>query len=190
MRGFLDLELYLRSHLVPDQDGRGLVEALVLDGPEPTSVTPEDLRSRGVSVAEAYRVARANVRAAGRLRRVELYPDGAPVTVLYGDGLDTATHALWLDEHLDLPEAGALVALPHARALAVHPLRGGTDVRRAIGGLLRYARHEYETRSSPLSDQLYWWRAGELTHQPAVHTGTTITLAPTTDLAAVLDLRR
>lgn len=95
-------------------------------------------------------------------------PQGARLWSVYGDSPFVASKALVLPELArattgnDLPDAGALVALPGRNLLAFHPIEDGTVVD-AVNDLSAYALGAYEDGPGALSPRLYWWYQGQLT---------------------------
>jgi hypothetical protein len=167
--------------------GADLTETLLIDGDlNRTAITAATLDRWAVSATDAFRVARENVRTAGRLDRAKLMRDGMTITILYGRTPYAAAHTQWLGDYLDLDAHGALVVMPHRYLIGVYPMRGRVDAT-VIGGMLRFARHQHETGPAALSDQLYWCRDGVLTRQPAEHTAESIRFHPTPEFQAVID---
>jgi hypothetical protein len=93
---------------------------------------------------------------------VTLDDDVAPLFVLHGPSLFTATHALWADE-FEPPAApyGTLVAVPTRNAVLAHPIR---DARVAgiVEPMLDLARSAAEQDAAPLTTRLFWLREGRL----------------------------
>ncbi|MFN2523537.1 MAG: hypothetical protein ABR614_09555, partial [Mycobacteriales bacterium] len=84
---------------------------------------------------------------------------------------------------VDVPAAGALIALPTRHLLLVAPLRTRTLAVEAAQLLLLNADRIWSDGPWPLSPDLWWWRSGELLHLP----GTTTSLSPPVEFVRVLD---
>lgn len=178
----------------------GLVETVMtergsqpLPGGEPISAA--DALEWGVAEHVVFDAARANARAIAPLEAESFTIDGTGLVALFGPSHYTATHVLWLAEHLaEIPgytaANGALVVLPHRHLIAVHPIESAAVVA-AAGTLLRFAARQFETCPGPISDQLYWWHDGALHRLPSDSVGETLHLFPSDRFAALLDrLRR
>jgi len=177
----------------------GLVETVMtergsqpLPGGEPVSAG--DALEWGVTEHAVFDAARANARATAPLEAERFTIDGTGLIALFGPSHYTATHILWLAEHLaEIPgytEAnGALVVLPHRHLIAVHPIESSAVVD-AAGTLLRFAARQFETCPGPISDQLYWWHEGALHRLPSDSVGETLQVFPSTRFAALLDRLR
>jgi len=177
----------------------GLVETVMtergsqpLPGGEPVSAG--DALEWGVTEHAVFDAARANARATAPLEAERFTIDGTGLFALFGPSHYTATHILWLAEHLaaipGYTEAnGALVVLPHRHLIAVHPIESSAVVD-AAGTLLRFAVRQFETCPGPISDQLYWWYEGALHRLPSDSVGETLQVFPSTRFAALLDRLR
>ncbi|MEV5981859.1 Imm49 family immunity protein [Streptomyces sp. NPDC052114] len=95
-------------------------------------------------------------------------PEGALLQSVHGESHFVASKVLVLPELArattgrELPEAGALVALPRRNLLAFHPIVDGTVVD-AVNDLAAYAMGAHEDGPGGLSPRLYWWHRGRLT---------------------------
>lgn len=177
----------------------GLVETVMTErggrpflGGEP--VTGADAREWGVAEHVVFDAARANARAAAPLEAEGFTIDGTELIALFGASHYTATHILWLAEHLaEIPgyaaANGALVVVPHRHLIAVHPIESAAVVD-AAGTLLRFAARQFETCPGPISDQLYWWHEGALHRLPSDSVGETLQVFPSDRFAALLDRLR
>lgn len=177
----------------------GLVETVMTErgsqpflGAEPVSAA--DALGWGVAEHVVFDAARANARAAAPLEAEGFTIDGANLIALFGASHYTATHVLWLAEHLaEIPgyaaANGALVVLPHRHLIAVHPIESAAVVD-AAGTLLRFAARQFETCPGPISDQLYWWHEGALHRLPSDSVGETLQVFPSDRFAALLDRLR
>jgi hypothetical protein len=176
------VEVLLSEHARPGEPGAGLVGL-------------DRLEAWGVEAAEAFRVARQNVWAEGRLEREEFTLDDVPVTALFGAGHCATTNVFRLGEYLDgepdwMPEHGALVVLPHRHLLVVHVIESAAATAAAAGALVRFAGRQYETSPGPITDQLYWWRADSLCRLPSDCVGETLQIFPTAEFTDLLNRLR
>lgn len=177
----------------------GLVEAVMTEHghyllPGGELVAAGDAVGWGVTEHVVFEAARANARAAAPLEVERFTIDGAGLVALFGPSHYTATHVLWLSEHLaaipGYAEAdGALVVLPHRHLIAVHPIESAAVVD-AAGTLLRFAAQQFETCPGPITDQLYWWHDGALHRLPSDSVGETLQVFPSESFAALLDRLR
>jgi hypothetical protein len=173
----------------------GLVEAVMTEHgwhpiPGGELVAADDAAGWGVAEHVVFDAARANARAAAPLEAEGFTIDGTGLVALFGPSHYTATHVLWLTEHLaamsGYAEAnGALVVLPHRHLIAVHPIESAAVVA-AAGTLLRFAAQQFETCPGPISDQLYWWHDGALHRLPSDSVGETLQVFPSDNFAALL----
>jgi hypothetical protein len=171
-----DLTRLVGRHLNGD-----LVELLTVSS---RPVRPEEAGCWPLPSGQALERATRNVREHERLSAEPMDLAGTPVIRLSGPSPSAATHLRWLGAYLPLPADGVLVALPDARTLVVHPVEG-IGVVRAIERLRLLA-----AREDGLSDQVYWWHAGRLTHLRAdivLHDGQTrLVVSPPAEFAQVL----
>jgi len=115
---------------------------------------------------ELFVQALARVRSEPGLRldrhEVALEDDAAPLFVLHGPSVFTATHALWADEfEQPAPAYGTLVAVPTRNAVLAHPIRDAR-VSGVIEPMMDLARSAAEQDSAPLTTRLFWLRDGRL----------------------------
>jgi hypothetical protein len=93
---------------------------------------------------------------------VTLDDDVAPLFVLHGPSVFTATHALWADEfEPPAPAYGTLVAVPTRNAVLAHPIRDDRVVG-VVQAMLELAQSAAEQDPAPLSTRLFWLRDGRL----------------------------
>ena len=124
----------------------------------------------GGSEEELLAIGRANVRQEedrpGLVERMEVEP-GVVVDVFGGDSFYAATWGLWPgDLAPEVGEHGALVVMPFRHQVAVHALRSEQGAILAPGWMLRLAQLGVSDGVGPVSDQLFWWRDGRLSHLP------------------------
>jgi len=179
------------SGLVHRQPADGLIETLVYDLPGSVrTVPPEHVRGWGVPEEELFRMGLANVRAERPAPVLQTFDvgKGAVIQALVGDSFFTASHILFLEEHLEgSPEFGALVAVPHRHAALFYPI-ANLGVLAAVNSMIPIAFGMYQEGPGSLSSGIYWWRAGRLRLLPTKVTSQSITFSPPDDFVAeVLD---
>ena len=173
--------------LIHRQPADGLIETLVYDLPGSVrTVPPDHAKAWGVGVDELFRVGLDNVRAEKPAPVLQTFDvgKGAVIRALVGDSFFTASHILFLEEHLDgTPEFGALVAAPHRHAALFYPI---TDmgVLAAVNSMIPIAFGMYQEGPGSLSPGIYWWRAGRLMLLPTKVTAQSITFSPPDDFVA------
>ncbi|OIV39088.1 hypothetical protein BIV57_02350 [Mangrovactinospora gilvigrisea] len=143
----------------------GLIAALALDTPTTVRILDDpDVEQGGGE--QLWAAARANLLADPVERSWVAGPTGAPALLFAGESLFVASLALVLPEAMraagvELPEAGALLAMPTRHRLGVHPITDHLVVD-AVNDLGGYALHECNTGPGSLTPRLYWWRRGGL----------------------------
>jgi hypothetical protein len=168
-------------HRVPAE---GLIETLVYDLPGSVrTVPPDHVAKWGVEAEELFRIGLGNVRAEQPPPLLQTFDvgKGAAIQALVGDSFFTASHALFLEEHLRPPPAfGAVVAVPHRHAVLFHPI---TDMRviGAVNSMIPIAFGMYQEGPGSLSSGLYWWRDGKLKLLPSKVTAQSISFSPPPD---------
>ncbi|MFI6532392.1 hypothetical protein ACIBHY_08100 [Nonomuraea sp. NPDC050547] len=171
-----DLTRVVGRHLNGD-----LVELLSVG---PRLIRPEEAGCWPLPSAKALELASRNVREGERLTVESIELSGTPVTRLTGPSPTAPTHLRWLPDYLPVPRDGVLVVLPDPYTLLVHPVNG-LGVVRAIERLRLHA-----ARTDGMSDQVYWWHEGRLTHLRAdivLHEGhARLVVTPPPDFAQVL----
>lgn len=165
-------------HRVPAE---GLIETLVYDLPGSVrTVPPDHVQKWGVADDELFRIGLENVRLEQPppVRQQFDVGKGAVLQALVGDSFFTASHVLFLDEHLrPPPEFGAVVAVPHRHAVLFHPIE---DMRviGAVNSMIPIAFGMYQEGPGSLSAGLYWWRGGRLTLLPTKVNAQSISFSP------------
>lgn len=162
----------------------GLVEVLVAEvAGAVRAVPPSVVASWGVPADDLLDLGRGQVRAAGlpAARAVDL--GGVEALALESPSAFTATHVCWLGRCVDVPAAGALVALPTRHLLLCAPMTARGAALDAAQALLVNAEALEQAGPGPLSPDLWWWRAGSLVRLPGTPTG----LAPPLAFLEVLD---
>ena len=162
----------------------GLVEVLVaeLEGAVrslPTAVVDGWGAPRG----ELFVQARRQVLAAGLLTRRELDLEGVVLIALESGAPFAATHVHWLPSYVDVPAAGALVAMPTRHLMLVAPMVGRTQTLDAAQALLVNADRLWREGPGELSPDLWWWKPPELVLLP----GDPGSLSPPEAFLEVLD---
>jgi hypothetical protein len=165
-------------HRVPAE---GLIETLVYDLPGSVRTVPPDHVTRwGVPEDELFRIGLANVKAEQPPPVLQTFEvgKGAAIRALVGDSFFTASHALFLEDHLDPPSPfGAVIAVPHRHAVLFHAI---ADMRviAAVNSMIPIAFGMYQEGPGSLSPGLYWWRSGTLTALPSKVTAQSISFSP------------
>ncbi|MEV6177251.1 immunity 49 family protein [Streptomyces sp. NPDC052015] len=169
-----------------------LLAALALDTPESVRILADaDVARAGLDALRA--AGRANLLAAPVEYTPVPGPSGALLHSVHGDSHFVASKALVLPELVrevtgrDLPEAGALVAVPTRHLLAFHPIVDGTVVD-AVNDLGAYAFGAYQDGPGALTPRLYWWHRGRLVCLTSFdHDSRTLSVVPPPEL---LDLMK
>lgn len=169
------------SGLVHREPAEGLIETLVYDLPGSVRTVPPDHATRwGVPEDELFRIGLANVKAERPPPVAQTFDvgKGAVIRALVGDSFFTASHVLFLEDHLDpRPEFGAVIAVPHRHAVLFHAI---VDMRvvAAVNSMIPIAYGMYQEGPGSLSPGLYWWRPGSLTALPSKVTAQSISFSP------------
>jgi len=199
VRAALKVRLYHRDYLAQmGEDGlihrtpaQGLVETLVYDLPGSVrTVPPDHARNWRVPEAELFRLGLDNVKAErpAPARQTFGVGKGATIQALVGESFFTASHALFMEEHLSDPARyGALVAVPHRHAVLFHPIHD-FRVMAAVNSMIPIAFGMYQEGPGSVSAGLYWWKGGKLTLLPTKVTSQSVTFSPPDDFVRnVLD---
>jgi hypothetical protein len=140
----------------------GLIEVIVADTPTTVrTVLTADTTHWPVRGAELFALGRSGVRSDGPLERDDQPVAGQIVTVLEGPTFYAATHLAWLDDYLELGQAGALVVIPNRGTIAAHAIRDA-GANAVVAHLSGFARQGYEDGPGSLSPEVFWWRRGRL----------------------------
>lgn len=177
--------------LIHRTPAEGLVETLVYDLPGSVrTVPPDHARNWRVPEADLFRLGLENVKAERPAPAKQVFDvgKGATIQALVGDSFFTASHALFLEEHLpDSAGYGALVAVPHRHAVLFHPIRD-FRVMAAVNSMIPIAFGMYQEGPGSLSAGLYWWKGGKLLLLPTKVTSQSVTFSPPDDFVRdVLD---
>ncbi|MFK4069822.1 immunity 49 family protein [Streptomyces sp. NPDC029674] len=169
----------------------GLLLALALDTPTSVRILNDHDVAR-VGAEQLWAAARQNL-IREPVEHVEVTgPQGARLQSVHGDSHFVASKALVLPELArattgrELPEAGALVAVPSRNLLAFHPIEDGTVVD-AVNDLGTYALGAHEDGPGALSPRLYWWHQGRLTSLTVIdHETRSFSVVPPPELMEVM----
>lgn len=144
----------------------GLAAGLVaVEAGELAPVHPDELVAWGLGREEAFHLASANVRGAPLPAVTSHAPSGgAELVFVSGPDATASAHALWLDDLVGgVPAAGALVAVPHQRAVLAHRLSRWDHAVEAVNLLVMMADAAWAQGTAPVSPDLYWWHDGWFT---------------------------
>lgn len=162
----------------------GLVEVLVVDVRGAVRAVPPAVVARwGVPPDVLLDLGRQQVLEGPPLDRRTVDLGGAQVVALESPSAFAATHVHLLPVYVDVPPAGALVALPTRHLLLVAPMQTRQGVLDAAQALLVNADLLWRQGPGALAPDLWWWRAGRLLLLP----GTPTSLAPPVEFLEVLD---
>jgi hypothetical protein len=146
---------------LPHRQHADLAEVLVIDAAGLVWAGERDLAPLGLELDELFALGRENVREREPVRTSALDVPGATLTVAEGSNDYVASWSLVLDDLVDLPDTGALVAVPTARTLLVHPLRDTTDAE-AAAAVRATTTERFDAGPKRLSPELYRWQDGSL----------------------------
>jgi hypothetical protein len=150
------------------------------------TISADQLAGWALPDGELERVGLANLRAEAAPPVQEIDLDGVTIHALQGDSYFTASRALLLEEHLPrVALHGALVIVPHRHLVAFH-LMETQKAFLAVNKLIPIVMNMHAEKPGPVSDRLYWWRAGVFTEIPARIVGTTLQVTPPPDFVDVL----
>ena len=174
----------LTEDVVTEPFADGLLEALVVEVQGAVRTVPAVIVLQWqVSVPGLFVQARQQTLDAGLPRRSTLDLDGVELTALESTGPFTATHVHWLPSYVDVPPAGALVALPTRHLVLVAPLLGRQQTLDAAQAMLVNADRLWREGPGGLSPDLWWWHPPDLVLLP----GTPTSLSPPPAFLQVLD---
>lgn len=174
----------LTEDVVTEPLAEGLVEVLVLEVQGAVRTVPAPVvRQWQVSVPALFVQARQQTVDAGLPSRRSLDLDGVQLTALESTGPFTATHVHWLPSFVDVPPAGALLAMPTRHLVLVAPMLGRQQALDTAQALLVNAERLWREGPGGLSPDLYWWHPPELLLLP----GTPTSLSPPVAFLEVLD---
>lgn len=153
---------------VTDSPAEGIVATLVYDLPDSVAMVHKDhFKAWGVSKPDIFRLAMENVHREEGIDRQELGVEaGCKLNALMGDSFFTASHALFLEEHLPqpLPEMGALVAIPTRHLVVYHPITDASALN-ALQAMLPMAIGVFQDGPGSVSPSVYWWREAAWWHE-------------------------
>src|SRR2546423_259047 len=91
---------------------------------------------------------------------------GRTQQALHGSSIYTATHALWLDQVLQMDaQKGALVSFVARQIMLVHPIRDRSALDAATQMSMLTVSHPQDFQWAPgaINPFVYWWCQGQLT---------------------------
>lgn len=162
----------------------GLVEVLQVERDGVLTPVPAAVAAAwDVSVAELMQRGREQVLAAEQptVEPVDVGVDGVVSVATAGPYAGSQLHRL--ADLVDVPAAGALVAVPTRHLLLVAPLRSRTAALESAQALLVNADVLWAAGPGSVSPDLFWLRDGEVMHLP----GTPTSLSPPLAFVEVLD---
>jgi hypothetical protein len=166
----------------------GLFEALVADQPHTVHGVPAEVAARwGVPLDELLALGRAQVLDDGLLTRQHLDLGAASATLLEDVSPYTTGHLAWLESYVDVPDAGALVAVPTRNVVLAHPMRTRQESLAAAHALLLNADRLYDTGPAGISPHLYWWHDKTLTILPGMLDDGRVEMRPPLEFVRVLE---
>ncbi len=166
----------------------GLFEALVVDQPRSVHGVPAEVAaSWGEPLADLLALGRGQVIAEGLLERQHLDLGATTATLLEDTSPYTSGHLAWLPSYVDVPDAGALVAVPTRHLLPAHPMLDRERTLAAAQALLLNASRLYDEGPGGISPHLYWWRPAELLLLPGSVDGERAELRPPLEFVRVLE---
>lgn len=165
----------------------GLFEALVVDQPQSVHGVP-------TGIAEAWRepldellaVGRSQVLDDGLLVRQHLDLGATTATLLEDVSPYTTGHLHWITSYVDIPDDGALVAVPTRHCLLAHPMVARETTLAATQALLINAARLYDAGPGGISPHLYWWRAGAMELLPGSVEDDRVELRPPAEFVEML----
>lgn len=166
----------------------GLFEALVVDQPESVHGVPSGVAEGWPEPLDALlSVGRSQVLDDGLLTRQHLDLGATTATLLEDVSPYTTGHLHWLTSYVDIPEAGALVAVPTRHCLIAHPMLARETALAATQALLMNAARLYDAGPGAISPHLYWWRDGEMALLPGSVEDDRVELRPPPEFVAALE---
>jgi hypothetical protein len=165
-----------------------LVLALVIDLPTKVmSVKAENLHTWGLTEEAAWSAAMENSRREPFEVVPQTRPDGTELLFLVGDNLYVTSHALWLDERLQIDaEKGALIGIPTRHLLVVLPIHDMRVVQ-AVGAMHSANLKIYNEGPGSVSPDVFWWRRGTFTLIPIDATVQPMKVTPPDAFVALLN---
>jgi hypothetical protein len=145
----------------------GLIAGLAVDLPRKVmGASGDHLAAWGLSASEAWEIAEIN----SRNEPCEVIPsvrsDGTELRMVIGDSWYLTSHALWIDQHVEIEsERGALLGVPTRHLLvvfAIHDLR----VLSVVGNMRSSNQRIFDEGPGSISPEVYWWRQGRFTLIP------------------------
>jgi hypothetical protein len=130
-------------------------------------LSADNLAGFGLGVGQAWERAWVNTRADRSRPAVQRVSRGSTELLVVTGGPYLTARALWVDALVPpVGPEGALVALPDAGTVVVHPMLDHRAAR-APGAIAAFAESRHASAPTPLSPLTYWWRQGKLTRLAA-----------------------
>ena len=167
----------------------GVLLGLVYDFPDSVaSVSEEQLVGWDRPEAEVIDRARANTLAEPPPKREAVKAgNGAMFESMRGDSFYVASRVLGLADLLPAGTAnGTLVGLPNRHALLWHPIEDLQAVR-AMTAMAPLIQRLFRDGPGSISNQLYWWRGGQLVHLPIAPNRKGFDFSPPDEFVAMLN---
>ncbi|MDW8803683.1 immunity 49 family protein [Streptomyces scabiei] len=168
-----------------------LVEALSLDAPTWVRLL-DDTDVARAGLEELRAAGRANLLSVPVEHEEVRGPRSALLHSVFGASHFVSSKALVLPDlvraltGLELPEAGALVAVPTRHLLAFHLVVDHTVVE-AVNDLAAYSLGAYEDGPGSLTPRLFWWHQGRLVEITEFdHDSRSLTIVPPPELLEVM----
>jgi hypothetical protein len=164
----------------------GLDAVLCVDLPSAVSnLTPEQLSFSGYTTPQLWELAISQIDDGLPVKAEDL---GDDVTAFVGDSFFVASRVLALEHFAgEIPEHGALVAIPHRHLMIAHPIETKRVVK-ALNTMLALAAHFFAQGPGSIVPYVYWWRHDRsLLRIPSVVRDSHQVVAPPDELIAVLN---
>jgi hypothetical protein len=124
----------------------------------PTAVAnlkPEEAIATGRATPELWELAISQIDDGHPVQEDDL---GGGVTAFFGDSFFVASRVLDLEHFAgEIPEPGALVAIPHRHILLLHPIET-TQALNALNAMVGAADHFFRQGPGSIVPHVYWWR--------------------------------
>jgi hypothetical protein len=124
----------------------------------PTAVAnlkPEESIATGLTMPELWELAISQIDDGEPVQEDDL---GSGVTAFSGDSFFVASRVLDLEQFAgEIPEHGALAAIPHRHILLVHPIET-TEALDALNLMIGAADHFYRQGPGSIVPYVFWWR--------------------------------
>jgi hypothetical protein len=134
----------------------GVDAVLVVDLPTAVAnLQAEQMPAIGRTMPELWELAISQIDDGQPVQQEDL---GNGVTAHFGESFFVASRVLDLEHFAgEVPEHGALVAVPHRHLLLVHPIET-TRALNALNAMVAAADHFYRQGPGSIAPHVYWWR--------------------------------